>query len=153
MKKSTSHVWLFAFVDVAFLLLLVFTQLSRIGTSESPVAEMRLAAPVVATSPEQTPVKIEKNHSQILVDDNYDMPFRMTRIRQGVEESRTPAMSYDELKATLAPLAKNALREPRPVVVPLPDSYSSDLLQATALVSNLWNQGSRAVVHTKAEGK
>ena len=148
MKRSAHRAWLFTFIDIAFLLLLVFTQFARMGGAHQPVAEMRLPAPVVEKSPEQTPLSPGRDYCQVLVEAHCDKPFLLTRIKGGVERSRSAAMSYDRLKAALAALEGNDSSEPRPVVVPLPKSYSSDLLQATALVSDLWNQGGRAVVHT-----
>lgn len=148
MRGSRRHTWLFTFVDIAFLLLMVFTQFARMGRADLPVAEMRLPAPMVTESPEQTKVRAGNNYSQILVDAHSNKPFEVTKIIRGKEISHSMPMSYEELKACLISLADNGVKQTRPVVVPLPKSYSSDLLQATALVSYLWNEGGRAVVHT-----
>lgn len=148
MSRDRKHTWLFTFVDVAFLLLLVFTQFAKMGSADSPVAEMRLPAPAVAKNPELTALTPGKDYRQILVDKHSDKPFLVTRITKGNEVSRSPAMSYAELRKGLSIMAGDGLKEPRPVVVPLPESYSSDLLQATALVSKFWNLNGSAVVHT-----
>jgi hypothetical protein len=148
MSRDRKHTWLFTFVDVAFLLLMVFTQFAKMGSADSPVAEMKLPAPSVAKNPELTALSPSKDYRQILVDKHSDKPFVLTRISRGNEISRSPAMSYEELRKGLTIIASEKLKEPRPVVVPLPESYSSDLLQATALVSKFWNLNSSAVVHT-----
>ena len=83
MKRIARHTWLFSFTDVAFLLLLVWTQLARMNTSNTPVAEMQLPAPVVAKNPELTALKTEKDYRQVLIEKHSDKPYRMARIIRG----------------------------------------------------------------------
>jgi hypothetical protein len=148
MKLIRRHTWLFSFTDVAFLLLLVYTQLARMNTNDVPVAEMQLPAPVVVNNPELSTMKAEKNYCQLLVEKHSAKPYRLTRIIGGNESSRSDPLSYDDLVAALNVVHDERKSEPRPVVVPLPESYSSDLLQGAAVVGKLWNQGGSAVVHT-----
>ena len=155
MKRIARHTWLFSFTDVAFLLLLVWTQLARMNTSATPVAEMQLPAPVVAKNPELTTLKAEKDYRQVLIEKHSDKPYRLTRIIKGNEASRSDPMSFEELDAALQVVLNERKGQPRPVIVPLPESFSSDLLQATALVSKRWNiEKGSAVVHLeRSEGK
>lgn len=155
MKKIARHTWLFSFTDVAFLLLLVWTQLARMNDNTTPVAEMKLPAPVVSKHPELTTMKTERDYRQVLVEKHSDTPYRLTRIIRGNEASRSDPMNFEQLTAALQVVYNEQKGAPRPVVVPLPESFSSDLLQSAALVSKLWSldKGS-AVVHTeKDEGK
>lgn len=149
MKRIARHTWLFSFTDVAFLLLLVWTQLARMNTSNTPVAEMQLPAPVVAMNPELTALKAEKDYRQVLVEKHSDKPYRVTRIIRGNEASRSDPMDFGQLNTALRVVFAEKRDQPRPVVVPLPESFSSDLLQAAALVSKLWNEKGSAVVHTE----
>ena len=154
MKRIARHTWLFSFTDVAFLLLLVWTQLARMNTSATPVAEMQLPAPVVAKNPELITMKAEKDYRQVLIEKHSDKPYRLTRIIRGNEASRSDPMNFAELNAALRVVSSEGKNQPRPVVVPLPESFSSDLLQAAALVSKLWNEKGSAVVHVEqSEGK
>ena len=154
MKRIARHTWLFSFTDVAFLLLLVWTQLARMNSSATPVAEMQLPAPVVAKNPELTTLKAEKDYRQVLIEKHSDKPYRLTRIIKGNEASRSDPMNFAELNTALQVIFNERKNQPRPVVVPLPESYSSDLLQAAAQVSKLWNEKGSAVVHLeKSEGK
>lgn len=154
MRKIRRHTWLFSFTDVAFLLLLVYTQLARMSSNEAPVAEMRLPAPVVVRNPELSPMKAVRDYQQVLVGKHSERPFILVHIVAGNEVSRGAAMSYDQLGAALQALLSANKGTPRPVVVPLPESYSSDLLQSTALVGRLWSEAGGAVVHTqKSEGR
>jgi hypothetical protein len=155
MKRVARHTWLFSFTDVAFLLLLVWTQLARMNDSNTPVAEMKLPAPVVSKHPELTTLKAEKDYRQVLVEKHSDKPYRLTRIIRGNEASRSDPMNFEELTAALQVVFNERKGQPRPVVVPLPESFSSDLLQSAALVSKLWTveQGSAVVHMEKTEGQ
>jgi hypothetical protein len=150
-KHAARHSWLFSFTDIAFLLLLVYTQLARMSTADSPVAEMLLPAPVVASSPELKVLKAARDYHQVLVEKHSDRPYRLVRIIGGGESSRGDALTFEELTAALQVLIHSG-KEPRPVVVPLPESFSSDLLQAAALVGKYWSDPGTAIVHTQRNG-
>lgn len=154
MRKIARHTWLFSFTDVAFLLLLVYTQLARMSSSANPVAEMRLPAPVVAKNPELSLIHANRDYRQLLVEKHSDKPYRLARIVEGNEVSRSDAMNFEQLTTALRAALAERSGQPRPVVVPLPESFSSDLLQAAALVSKFWNEPGNAVVHLdRNEGK
>ena len=154
MKRIARHTWLFSFTDVAFMLLLVWTQLARMNSSSTPVAEMQLPVPVVAKSSELTALRAEKDYHQVLVEKHSDKPYRLTRIIGGSEASRSAPMNFAELNTALRVTLNERKGPPRPVVVPLPESFSSDLLQAAAVVGKLWNEQGSAVVHVEqSEGK
>jgi hypothetical protein len=149
MRQHRRHTWLFSFTDIAFLLLLVYTQLSRLDPSGSQVAEIRLPTPAVVKSGELLPRSAEKEYRQVLVDKHSDRPYRLTRIVDGKETSSSGPLAFGELRGALEADLRGRKDEPRPVVVPLPESYSSDLVQAAALVGQLWNREGTAVVHTE----
>ena len=154
MRKIRRHTWLFSFTDIAFLLLMVFTQLSQLNTDRTTVAELRLPAPAVVKNPELAARKPAGDYRQVLVEKHSERPYRLTRIVAGNESARSRPLNLEELTASLRSAISEKQAEPRPVVVPLPESYSSDLLQATAVVGSIWNEGGRAVVHTRpAEAK
>jgi hypothetical protein len=151
MKHLRRHTWLFSFTDIAFLLLLIYTQLARMSTNNTPVAEMRLPAPTVVNNPELVNMKSASDYRQLLVEKHSDKPYRLTRIVGGNEISRTSPMNMAELTLSLQTVYSEKKGQPRPVIVPLPESFSSDLLQASALVSKLWNDNGNAVVHITEE--
>lgn len=153
MKHLRRHTWLFSFTDVAFLLLLIYTQLARMSTNTTPVAEMRLPAPTVANNPDLVSMRAPSDYRQVLIDKHSDRPFRLTRIIRGDEASRSAPMNLEELGVALRSYFAEKSSQPRPVIVPLPESFSSDLLQATALVSKMWNEGANPVVHINEEKK
>jgi hypothetical protein len=152
-KHLRRHTWLFSFTDVAFLLLLIYTQLARMSSDNTPVAEMRLPAPTVANNPELINMRAASDYRQILVDKHSAKPFLLTRIVRGDEVSRSRPMDLEELTASLRGYYAEKKGQPRPVIVPLPESFSSDLLQATALVGRLWSEGANPVVHINEEKK
>ena len=94
MKKIARHTWLFSFTDVAFLLLLVWTQLARLNTAGTPVAEMQLPAPAVVKNPELVPLKTEKDYRQVLIEKHSDKPYRITHIIGGNEASRSEPVDF-----------------------------------------------------------
>jgi hypothetical protein len=87
MRQIRRHTWLFSFTDIAFLLLLVFTQLAQVKSSAAPVAEMRLPAPVVVENPELKVLKTEKDYRQLLVEKHSGKPYRLARITGSVVDS------------------------------------------------------------------
>ncbi len=147
MRQNKRHTWLFSFTDTAFLLLLVYTQFGRLNTVNNPVAEMRLPAPVVVNNPELMTRNAAKDYRQVLVEKHSDRPYRLARVTGGNEVSRSDPMNLDELAAAFQVMLSEKKGEPRPVVVPLPESFSSDLLQAASMVGKLWNEAGSAVVH------
>lgn len=153
MKHLRRHTWLFSFTDVAFLLLLIYTQLARMSSDTAPVAEMRLPAPTVANNPELMSMRAPGDYRQVLIEKHSDRPFRLTRIIRGDEASRSVPMNLEELNVALRAYYAEKSAQPRPVIVPLPESFSSDLLQATAIVSKLWNEGANPVVHIDEKKK
>lgn len=146
--RSSRNQWLISFTDVAFLLLLVFTQMARMDTSNTPVAEMRLPAPVVAKSPELLAMQSSPDYHQLLVERHSGRPYRLAHIVAGKEVARSASLGFEELCLGLKQLERDP-DQPRPVVVPLPESYSSDLLSAAAVVSKYWSSAGLAVVHTE----
>ncbi|MDD2320432.1 MAG: hypothetical protein PHO83_10300 [Geobacteraceae bacterium] len=153
MRHLRRHTWLFSFTDVAFLLLLVYTQLARMSTDSTPVAEMRLPAPTVANNPELISMRVSSDYRQVLVEKHSDRPFRLTRVVGGNEMTRSEAMNQEELRAALQAIFAEKKGQLRPVIVPLPESFSSDLLQVTALISKLWREDANPVVHINEEKK
>jgi hypothetical protein len=113
---------------------------------------MQLPAPVVVSNPELSVLKAAKDYRQVLIDKHSDRPYLVTRIVRGNEVSRSTPMSFDELNVALQSVNSEKGGQPRPVVVPLPESYSSDLLQASALIAKLWNEKGSAVVHLQKDG-
>lgn len=150
---TSRNQWLISFTDVAFLLLLVFTQMARMDTSSSQVAEMNLPAPVVERSPELVAMQSNPDYHQLLVDRHGARPYCLVHVVRGKEAARTAPLSYDELCSALKNLQETSREHPRPVVVPLPESYSSDLLSAAAVVSKYWSSDGLAVVRTSRTGE
>ena len=150
MGRNRHNTWLFSFTDTAFLLLLVYTQFGRLNADPNPMAEMRLPAPTVVKNPELVSRQMDNDYRQLLVDKHSEKPYRLVQITGGSEVSRSTPMNLDELDSAFQVIRSENKRQLRPVVVPLPESFSSDLLQASSLVSKLWNEEGTAVVHTSS---
>lgn len=149
MRRYPRQTWLFSFVDIAFLLLLVYTQLARMGSTDELAAEMRLPLPEVISNPELVARKAGNEYRQVLVDKHSAKPYRITHIAGGREIGRSTPLDAAELDAALQAIHGEG-RWSRPVIVPLPESFSSDLLQAAALVGKKWHGEGNAVVRTRS---
>jgi hypothetical protein len=150
MARNRRHnTWLFSFTDTAFLLLLVYTQFGRLNADTGHVAEMRLPVPSVVKNSELVSRKMDNDYCQLLVEKHSEKPYRLVRITGGSEVSRSTSMSLADLDGAISAMRSESKGQPRPVVVPLPESFSSDLLQGSSLVSKIWNEEGSAVVHTQ----
>jgi hypothetical protein len=146
LRKSTS--WLFAFSDLAFLLLI---SLSLIP-SAPPDISLRFSEmkpPVVPDSRNLQPVTERQEiwELQILpLTDERTSPFRLARAgEQG-------GMALDE--ATLIPaLEQLQQRQILPVLLPEKTSLTQDFLFAAAALAKVWSaEESRAIVSPLPEG-
>lgn len=149
MKMQKSTAWLFAFSDLAFLLLI---SLSLIPSAPPDLtlrfAEMNL--PVVPDSENMQPVASAQEtwELQILpVGAEHATPFRLARA--GEKEG----MALDE--TTLIP-ALERLQELQimPVLLPEKTSLSQDFLFAAAALAKVWaGREGRTIVSPTAEGE
>ena len=137
--SGNAPAWLFAFVDLAFLLLLAMTQLG--GNPNAPeLGELRVP--------------------RIGGEATQDLPSRATELWQvrvhpptGVDpepfelvgaESRAERLSAGVLRVRLAEL--HASKERKPLLAPHADSRSQDFLDAVQLIEDQWPSRRRATV-------
>lgn len=149
MKIRKGSAWMFAFSDLAFLLLI---SLSLVPSAPDDVTlrfvEMNL--PVVPDSETMQPVASagEVWELQILpVTNEQPLPFRLTRA--GAKQGK----ALDE--ATLIPaLEELHQRQILPVLLPEKTSISQDFLYAAAALNKVWsNQQARTVVSPLDQGE
>lgn len=149
MKMRRSTAWLFAFSDLAFLLLI---SLSLIPSAPPDLnlrfAEMNL--PVVPDSENLQPVASAQEvwELQILpVGAEHTTPFRLVRAGEKT------GMALDE--ATLIPALERLHQlQIMPVLLPEKTSISQDFLFAAAAIAKVWSAGeSRTIVSPMVEGE
>ncbi len=149
-REKSAPIWLFSFVDLAFLLLILFTQLIPDSpTSPVELAELELprieqleAAPTGAAGEPAWQLRI---HPLAAGDDpaRRRAPFEL--IEPGstpsapAETARSKAFDARDLEARLAVLHERSL--PRPLLTPHRDARSEDLLVAVSLLERIWQNG------------
>jgi hypothetical protein len=140
-------VWLFSFVDLAFLLLIALTQLQ--SGKQIAVELGEIVVPKISTEtegmPSSAPIAWQlRVHPK---DDAQVSPFELIDPRRPGAGER---ISAPALRAKLAELARSGGE--RPVLAPDAESRSQDLLTAVSLVEEAWPQRRRATVTPLAGG-
>lgn len=142
MLRRKNHMWLFAFTDLAFLLLI---SLSLIPSAPKDIslrfAEMNV--PVVPDSRNLRPVREQQETWELQifpVGPEHSVPFQL--IRTGAKEG----MDLDE--GNLIPaLERLRERQAQPVLLPEKTSLSQDFLFAAAAMAKVWSAAdSRSIV-------
>ena len=140
MKTKHNHTWLFAFTDLAFLLLI---SLSLIPEAPRDIfvhfAEMDV--PSVPSNPALSPIHDSNEIWELRVfarSQRHPTPFKLVRVRMDRKDS--PVLYFksperDELASELESLKK---RNIRPVLVPQKESLTDDFLFAAGLISTVW---------------
>lgn len=140
-------VWLFSFVDLAFLLLIALTQLQ--SGKQIAVELGELVIPKISTEADGMPSSAAvawqlRVHPK---DESQPSPFELI-------DPANPALHVrigeSALRAKLAEIARRGGE--RPVLAPDAESRSQDLLTAVSLVEEAWPQRRRATVTPLAGG-
>ena len=140
-------VWLFSFVDLAFLLLIALTQLQ--DGNEKPIELGEIVVPKISTEAEGMPAAAPALWQLRVhpVDAAETSPFELMHPSDPATVTR---ISEGALRAKLGKLAKGG--EARPVLAPDGESRSQDLLTAISLIEEAWPQRRRATVTPLAGG-
>ena len=140
-------VWLFSFVDLAFLLLIALTQMQ--SGKQMAVELGEIVVPKISTEtegmPSSAPVAWQlRVHPK---DEAQSSPFELIDPRRPGSGER---LGEAALRGKLAELARSGGQ--RPVLAPDAESRSQDLLTAVSLVEEAWPQRRRATVTPLAGG-
>lgn len=151
-RERSAPIWLFSFVDLAFLLLIAFTQLApdpektRAEVAELELPRIEAVEPSADASPgaprwqiRVLPVAASEDPSVARA------PFELIEPGASVGtagEATAIAVGADELASRLDLIRDRA--QPRPILAPHRDARSEDLLVAVALLERVW-QNDRGV--------
>jgi len=137
--------WLFSFVDLAFLMLIAMTQLAEdtaelrpeLGEIVVPRIESKSSEPLPMAAAERWQVRVHPR------DAGSATPFELVRVEAG---RPTPGERLDAptLRERLA--AHRAEFGRKPLLAPHEDSRSRDLLDAVAVLDDLWPRRRRVTV-------
>ncbi|MDY6830860.1 MAG: hypothetical protein SWC96_03325 [Thermodesulfobacteriota bacterium] len=154
-RRNQNLIWLFSFADLAFLLLIAFTQTSTIGKKPISIGEMTL--PRVVDSPSVELMSREVRRYQVRVHKPSEegmAPFQLVTVMADGVEHPGDRVSAQVLAAVLEALEADG--SDRPVLVPDEASLSKDMLMAMSLIEDTW-EGSRTVtverITTLEEGR
>jgi hypothetical protein len=145
-ESPTHHapVWLFSFVDLAFLLLIAMTQLDE--GRELTVELGEIVVPRIHASAEGMPAAAAARW-QLRVhpaDENVASPFTLVLPRADESEAKSERLDAVALRAQLASLRVAGVA--RPLLAPHANSRSQDLLDAVAILEEVWPDRRRATV-------
>jgi len=148
-ESPTHHapVWLFSFVDLAFLLLIAMTQLDE--GRELAIELGEIVVPRIHASAEGMPSAAAARwqlrvHPAGVNGEPVTSPFELVLPRG--DESEDPGARLDAaaLRAQLVSLKDTGV--PRPILAPHADSRSQDLLDAVGILEEVWPDRRRATV-------
>ncbi|HEU4430599.1 MAG TPA: hypothetical protein VFT98_17690 [Myxococcota bacterium] len=138
--------WLFSFVDLAFLLLIALTQMS--SGQELAVKLGEIVVPKITTETEGMPSSAPIAWQlRVHPREDGESPFELMHPSDPESSTR---ITESVLRAKLAEIALRG--DSRPVLAPDADSRSQDLLTAVSLVEESWPQRRRATVTPLAGG-
>jgi hypothetical protein len=145
-ESPTHHapVWLFSFVDLAFLLLIAMTQLDE--GRELAVELGEIVVPRIHASAEGMPAAAAAGW-QLRVHpagENVASPFAL--VLPTVEESGGPNERLDAATLREQLVSLRVAGVVRPLLAPHADSRSQDLLDAVAILEEVWPDRRRATV-------
>jgi hypothetical protein len=139
--------WLFSFVDLAFLMLIAMTQLADDTSSKAPDFGEMVIPRISAESAGEMPAEAADAWQLRIHPPVDDAPARFELIRGGVAAEGVASehfASADMLRERLSSL--EAASGPRPLLAPHEDARSQDLLDAAALIEELWPGRRRVTV-------
>lgn len=140
--------WLFSFVDLAFLLLIAMTQLAadprdplpELGELIVPRIEREAGAPLPGDAHELWQLRVHPPGDA--------SPFELVRVGGAAGEGAGERAPLEDLGLRLAEIREGA--DAKPLLAPHRDSRSQDLLDAVALLEELWPGTRRAAISPRA---
>lgn len=146
MKLEDSKVWLFSFADLAFLLLIAFTQASTIG--KKPVHIGEITIPKVVNNKSVSKIEQPTISYQIRVlkptipETN---PYQLVIIRDTVVDVQPKLLSPQELSNLLTTMRLEG--KTRPMLLPDIYSLSKDTLMAMSIIEKTYEDGNKVTIH------
>jgi hypothetical protein len=145
-SDGAAPAWLFSFVDLAFLMLIAMTQLAPDPGAKIPnLGEMIVPKVNAAASTEVGNAAAEAWQLRVHPpEESAASPFELVRVVGGRATEDGERIVAGALRTQLAAL--KADRGLKPVLAPHEDSRSQDMLEAAALLEELWPGRRRATV-------
>ena len=144
-SDGAAPAWLFSFVDLAFLMLIAMTQLAPDPGAKIPnLGEMIVPKVGAAASTDMGSSAAEAWQLRVHPPADADAsPYELVRIVEGQAEGGERVVA-ESLRMQLAEL--KAGQGLKPMLAPHEDSRSQDMLEAAAMLEELWPGRRRATV-------
>ncbi|MFK7895727.1 MAG: hypothetical protein AB8G23_07830 [Myxococcota bacterium] len=151
--EKSAPIWLFSFVDLAFLLLIAFTQIGQdtdpldLDVAEIEIPRIGGVSDALTREPTATPWQLRIHPTALLDASGSELsnrtPFELIEPgRRGAssgDEAGFSLVSAEDLAAHLELLRTR--QTPRPNLAPHRDSRAEDLLVAVDLLEDVWQAG------------
>ncbi len=143
---GSAPAWLFSFVDLAFLMLIAMTQLAPDPSAKIPnLGEMIVPRVTAAAATELGNAAAESWQLRVHPPGEAGQsPYQLVRFVDGVAEHDDARIVHDDLRVQLLSLKSD--RGAKPMLAPHEDSRSQDMLEAAALLEEMWPGRRRAAV-------
>lgn len=136
-QRNQNQIWLFSFADLAFLLLIAFTQASTIGKKPISIGEMMLPKVVDGPNVERLSPSFKLHQIRVHKPTAEEIPvFQLVAVDTEGQQKAGDRISAPTLASRLAAMKADGL--PRPVLVPDEASLSKDMLLAMSLIEKTW---------------
>ncbi|BCS95858.1 hypothetical protein DSLASN_14900 [Desulfoluna limicola] len=152
MRYEDSKIWLFSFADLAFLLLIAFTQASTIGKQPVHIGEMTI--PQVVDAPSISTLDQPRISFQIRVlkpTIPETTPFQLVTVTEGLVEPDEITLDTQGLRNRLTQMKQEG--KSRPMLVPDRFSLSKDTLMAMAMIEKVYDDHDKRVTVQKVADK
>jgi hypothetical protein len=143
---GSAPAWLFSFVDLAFLMLIAMTQLAPDPSAKIPnLGEMIVPRVTAAAATELGNAAAESWQLRVHPPEESSLsPYQLVRFVDGVAQDDDTRIVHDDLRVQLLSLKSD--RGAKPMLAPHEDSRSQDMLEAAALLEEMWPGRRRAAV-------
>lgn len=151
MRLEDSKIWLFSFADLAFLLLIAFTQASTIGKNPVNIGEMTIPKVVDASSISKLQQPRLSYQIRVLKPTIPETaPFQLVTVVDGNIQTDEKTLNAQTLKNRLTLMKQEGKN--RPILVPDQFSLSKDTLMAMALIEKVYDDKKQRVTVQKVTG-
>jgi hypothetical protein len=143
---GSAPAWLFSFVDLAFLMLIAMTQLAPDPNAKIPnLGEMIVPRVTAAAATELGNAAAESWQLRVHPPGDSGLsPYQLVRFVDGVAQDDDMRIVHEDLRVQLLSLKSD--RGAKPMLAPHEDSRSQDMLEAAALLEEMWPGRRRAAV-------
>ncbi|MDY6906270.1 MAG: hypothetical protein SWH61_16485 [Thermodesulfobacteriota bacterium] len=137
LRRNQNLIWLFSFADLAFLLLIAFTQASTIGKKPISIGEMMLPKVVDGPNVDRLSPSFKLHQIRVHKPDDGETPvFQLVAVDADGQEIPGDRITADRLAERLMAMKANGMA--KPVLVPDEISLSKDMLLAMSLIEKTW---------------